>query len=88
MVLPVLRDSCLFVVRDGRKFNFSAIGPIKLKLGGDLGLVYQISVHVLVSRFDCFSYCKQTKEQKTSENRENLENQDYRKLEISPPFQV
>jgi hypothetical protein len=30
--------------------------PIGLKLGGDLGLVSQISVHVLVSRFDCFFY--------------------------------
>jgi hypothetical protein len=32
--------------------NFSAVrSPIGLKLGGDLGLVSQISVHVLVSRF-------------------------------------
>jgi hypothetical protein len=38
--------------------------PIGLKLSGDLGLVSQISVHVLVSRFDYFLYCKQTKEQK------------------------
>jgi hypothetical protein len=37
--------------------------PIGLKLGGDLWLVSQISVHVLVSRFDYFLYCKQTKEQ-------------------------
>jgi hypothetical protein len=43
--------------------------PIGLKLGGDLTLVSQISLHVLVSRFDCFSYYKQTKEQKTCENR-------------------
>jgi hypothetical protein len=35
--------------------NFSAVrSPIELKLGGDLGLVSQISVHVLVLRFDCF----------------------------------
>jgi hypothetical protein len=40
---------------------------IGLKLSGDLGLVSQISVHVLVSRFDYFLYCKQTKEQKTAE---------------------
>jgi hypothetical protein len=40
--------------------------PIELKLGEDLGLVSQISVHVLVSRFDYFLYCKQTKEQKTA----------------------
>jgi hypothetical protein len=38
-----------------------------MKLGGDLGLVSQISVHVLVSSFDCFLYCKQTKEQKNAE---------------------
>jgi hypothetical protein len=40
--------------------------PIGLKLGGDLGLVSQISVHVLVSRFVCFLYCKQTKEPKNA----------------------
>jgi hypothetical protein len=37
---------------------------IGLKLSGDLGLVSQISAHVLVSRFVYFLYCKQTKEQK------------------------
>jgi hypothetical protein len=41
--------------------------PIGLKLSGDLRLVSQISVHVLVSRFDYFLYCKQTKEQKNAE---------------------
>jgi hypothetical protein len=35
----------------------------KHKLGGDLGLGSQISMHVLVSRFDCFLYCKQTNKQ-------------------------
>jgi hypothetical protein len=40
--------------------------PIGLKLGGDLKLVSQISVHVLVLRFNCFSNCKQTKEQKNA----------------------
>jgi hypothetical protein len=55
---------CVFVGTD-EKCNFSALrSPIELKLGGDLGLVSQISVHVLVSRFDYFLYCKQTKEQK------------------------
>jgi hypothetical protein len=35
--------------------NLSAVrSPIGLKLGGDLGLVSQISKHVLVSRFDYF----------------------------------
>jgi hypothetical protein len=44
--------------------NFSAVqSPIELKLSGDLELNSQISVHVLVSRFDCFSYCKQTNKQ-------------------------
>jgi hypothetical protein len=48
---------CLLCVVDGtdEKCNFSAVcSPIELKLGGDLGLVSQISVHVLVSRFDYF----------------------------------
>jgi hypothetical protein len=45
--------------------NFSVVpSQIGLKLSGDHGLVSQISVHVLVSRFDYFLYCKQTKEQK------------------------
>jgi hypothetical protein len=90
MVLPVLRDSCLFVVvgvggKDGN-CNFSAVrSPIELKLGGDLGLVSQISVHVLVSRFDYFFYCKQTKERK---NRQSREIRGFTKLAFSPPFQV
>jgi hypothetical protein len=57
----------LFVVRDGRKLQFlSRALSDWAKLGGDPGLVSQISLHVLVSRFDCFSYCKQTKEQKNA----------------------
>jgi hypothetical protein len=64
---------------------FSAMrSPIELKLGGDLGLVSQISVHDLVLRFDYFLYCKQTKEQKTRENRENRENRGFTKLAFSP----
>jgi hypothetical protein len=36
-------------------YNFSAVRSlIELKLVGDLGLVSQISVHVLVSKFDFF----------------------------------
>jgi hypothetical protein len=67
-------------------FNFSAVrSPIELKLGGDLGLVSQISMHVLVSRFDYFSYFKQANKQKTRRNREN---HGFRKLEFSPLFQV
>jgi hypothetical protein len=67
----LLRFMCLSVgVGTDGNCNFSAVcNPIELKLGGDLGLVYQISVYVLVSRFDCFSYCKQTKEQKTPKSR-------------------
>jgi hypothetical protein len=59
--------------------------PIELKLGGDLGLVSQISVHVLVSRIDYFLYFKQTKEQKTCQSHEN---HGFTKLAFSPPFQV
>jgi hypothetical protein len=75
MILPALRDSCLFVcclfvVGTDENCNFSAVrSPIELKLGGDLGLVFQISVHVLVLRFDYFLYCKQTKEQITLKTR-------------------
>jgi hypothetical protein len=58
----------LFVVvvcLDGQKFQLAALrGPIELKLSRDLGLVSQNSVHVLFSRFDCFSYCKQTNKTK------------------------
>jgi hypothetical protein len=47
MVLPALRDSCLsFGVVGGTdgNCNFSAVrSSIELKLGGDLGLVSQIS---------------------------------------------
>jgi hypothetical protein len=39
---------------------------LKLKLGGDLGLISQISMHDLVSRFDYFLYCKQAKEKKSA----------------------
>jgi hypothetical protein len=56
---------CLSVT-DGN-LNFSAVrSPIGLKHGEDLGLVSQISVHVLVSRFDWFLYCKQINKQKMS----------------------
>jgi hypothetical protein len=44
---------CVLFVGTDKNYNFSAVhSPIELKLGGDLGLVSQISVHVLVSRFD------------------------------------
>jgi hypothetical protein len=76
---------CLFVVGTDETCNFSAVrSPIELKLGGDLGLVSQISVHILVSRFDRFSYRKQTNKQK----RRNCEKRGLRKLEFSLPFQV
>jgi hypothetical protein len=53
--------------------NFSAVrSPIELKLVVDLGLVSQISVHVSVSRFDCFSYCKQMNKQTSKQtNKQN-----------------
>jgi hypothetical protein len=92
MVLPALRDSlfvvcCCVCVGTDKNCNFLAVhSPIELKLGGDLGLVSQISMHVLVSRFDSrfdfLSYCKQTNKQKTRQNC------GFRKLEFSPPFQA
>jgi hypothetical protein len=79
------QHSAICLVSD-KYWNISAVrGPIELKLGGDLGLVFQISVHVLVLRFDYFLYCKQTNKQK---NRQNREKHGFRKLEFSPPFQV
>jgi hypothetical protein len=60
-----VRVLLLLIVGTDKNCNFSAVrSPIELKLGGDLGLVSQISVHVLVLRFDYFLYCKQTKERK------------------------
>jgi hypothetical protein len=63
--MSVVCCSVLCVVGTDKNYNFSAVrSPIELKHGGDLDLVSQISVHVLVSRFDYFLYFKQTKEQK------------------------
>jgi hypothetical protein len=57
---PRFMSVCLLCDGTDKNCNFSAMHSlIELKLDGDLGLVSQISVHVLVSRFDCFSYCKQ-----------------------------
>jgi hypothetical protein len=79
------QHSAICLVSD-KNWNISAVrSPNELKLGGDLELVSQISVHVLVSRFDCFSYCKQTIKQK---NRRNREKHGFRKLEFSPPIDV
>ena len=76
------RHSAICLVLD-TNWNISAARSlIELKLGGDLGLESQISVLVLVSRFDYFLYCKQTKERK------NRENRGFTKLPFSPPFQV
>jgi hypothetical protein len=76
----------LCVVGTDGNSNFSAVrSPIELKLDGDLGLVSQISVHVLVSGFDYFLYCKQTKEHKKRENREN---RGFTKLAFSQPCLV
>jgi hypothetical protein len=77
---------CCVLCGTDEKCNFSAVrSPIELKLGGELGLVFQISVHVLVSRFDYFLYCKQTKEHK---NRENSKNRGFIKLAFSQPCRV
>jgi hypothetical protein len=77
---------CVGVCWTDKNWNFSAVrSPTELKLGGNLGLVSQISVHVLVSKFDSFLYCKQTKERN---NRQNCENHGFTKLVFSPPFQV
>jgi hypothetical protein len=51
--------------------------PIGLKLSGDLGLVSQISGYVLVSRFNYFLSCKQTKEQ---QKRRNCKNRGFQNL--------
>jgi hypothetical protein len=49
-------------------WNFSAVrGPIGPKLGGDLGLVSQISVHFWFQDLIVFLYWKQTKEEKNGE---------------------
>jgi hypothetical protein len=69
-----------------KNWNFSAVWSlIRLKLGGDLRLVSQISLHVLVLRFVCFLYSKQTKEQK---KRQNCENRGFTKLAFSLPCRV
>jgi hypothetical protein len=76
----------LLFVGTVKNCNFSGMrSPNGLKLGGDLGLVSLISVHVLVSRFDYFLYCNQTKEQKNCQNREN---HGFTKLAFSPPCRV
>jgi hypothetical protein len=89
MVLPGLRDSRLFlccVFGTDENCDFSAVrNSIELKLGGDLGLIsqMQICVHVLVSGFNCFSYCKQT-----NKKVEIAKKHGFRKLEFSLLFQV
>jgi hypothetical protein len=48
-----------------KNWNFSPVrSPIGLKLGGELGLVSQISVYVLVSRFVCFYIINKQKNKK------------------------
>jgi hypothetical protein len=71
MVLPALQDSFLvilwFVVGTDRHYNFSIMrSPIELRFGVDYGLVSQISIHVLVLRFDYLLFCKQTNKQKST----------------------
>jgi hypothetical protein len=83
MVLPALRDSCLLcVVGTDKNYNFSAVrSPVELKLGGDLGLVSQISMHVLVSRFDYFYIVNKQK-------KKNAKIAVVQNLRFSPTFQV
>jgi len=75
--MSICLSVCLSVVGTDENWNFCAVrSPIELKPGGDLGLVFQISLHALVSRLVCFR------------KRQNHENRGFRKLEISPPFKV
>jgi hypothetical protein len=84
--MSVVVCCCVLLCGTDKKYNFSAVRSlIELILGGDLGLVSQTSVHVLVSRFDYFLYCKQTKERKNCQNREN---RGFTKLVFSLSFQV
>jgi hypothetical protein len=63
---PRFMSVCL-CIRTDENCNFSAVrSPIELKLGGHLGLVSQISLHVLFLRHVClFTFCKQ--QQKNAE---------------------
>jgi hypothetical protein len=70
IVLPASCDSCPSIVCfslsvTDENSNFSAVqSQIELKLGGDLRLVSQISVHALVSKFNYVSFCNQKNKQK------------------------
>jgi hypothetical protein len=75
---------CLFLGTD-KNCNFSAVrSPIELKIDGDLGLVIQVSVHVLVPRFNVFSYYKKRKKKEGEIEEKSV----FRKLDFSLPFQV
>jgi hypothetical protein len=51
MVLPAFTSTIHVCCRKDKNLNFLAMqSQIELKLGGDLGLVSQISIHVLVLR--------------------------------------
>jgi hypothetical protein len=77
IVLPASCNSCLSVVVcslsvTDENWNFSAVhNPIGLKLSGDLGLVSQISVHVLVSRFVYFFIVNKKKDKKTPKSQKS-----------------
>jgi hypothetical protein len=64
--------SVVVVCWEGRKLELSAVrSPIELKLGGDLGLLSQISVHALVSRLThLFTFCKHFVNKQTNKNTE------------------
>jgi hypothetical protein len=58
---------CMLLCVMHKNWNVTAVGgPIELKLGGDVGLVSQISVHVLVSRF--YQTNKQNKRRNRKKN--------------------
>jgi hypothetical protein len=78
----------VYLLKSGtdENWNFSAMRSlIELKLGGDLRLLSQISVHALVSRLSClFTFCKQTNKQKTGIAKITV----LKNFEFSPPFLV
>jgi hypothetical protein len=92
VVLPALRDFCLFGGGGGgvgteKNCNFSAArSPIELKLVGDLRLVSQITRLACMFWFqDLIVFHIVNKLSKKNRNREK---HGFKKLEFSPPFQV
>jgi hypothetical protein len=59
--------------------------PIEVKLGGDLGLVSQLSVHVLFQDLIVFYIVNKKQNKKQQKQRRNRENRGFTKLAFSPP---